>query len=171
MTLSSGKGNLGGFSFEIAGEARLSIAISRMTRAVDDLRPFGPAFKSAFEEVERQQFGSTGAAGRSGAWAQLTEPYATRKRAKWGSKPILRASDALMKALTGQGGNTLLISEPHLLGLGTTLGYGIYHQTGTARMVARQPISIGPKQDSRVFGKAIGEMARQLGYMWTGQAK
>lgn len=159
---------LGGFSFEIDGEVQLSIALNRMMRAVDDMRPFGPAFRDAFNEAERQQFSSQGSDGRSGAWKQLTEPYEARKRAKWGTKPILQASGRLMEALTGKSGDTLLISEPHLIGLGAVVDHGIYHQKGTSRMPARKPISLASRQESRIFGRALGEMAKALGYMWAG---
>lgn len=170
MPTGSAKRNLGGFSFELDGEVQLSIALSRMIRAVDDLRPFGPAFREAFNAVELEQFGSQGAKGRDGRWAALSKPYEAWKRKRWGNKPILQASGRLMEALTGKSGDTLLISEPHLIGLGAVVDYGSYHQHGTSRMPARKPISVGSRQESRIFGRALGEMARTLGLMWEGKA-
>ena len=169
MPTGSAKASLGKFSFEVEGEVQLSIALNRMIRSVDDLRPFGSAFREAFNAAESEQFASQGGAGRSGKWAALTAPYAAWKRKRFGNKPILQASGALMAALTGKSGDTLLISEPHLIGLGAVVDYGIYHQKGTGRMPARKPISVASKQESRIFGRALGEMARTLGYMWEGK--
>jgi phage gpG-like protein len=151
------------FSFEVDGEAQVSLAIGRMIRAVDDMRPFAPAFQSAFRNVELQQFAGAGV-GPGGKWAALSEPYATRKRARWGNKPILRASDALYAALTGD--SSLMVAEPRLLVFGTATDYGMYHQRGGGSLPRRKVIDVSPAQQKREFGRALGEMARSLGLMW-----
>ena len=44
--------------------------------------------------------------------------------------------------------------------------YGIYHQRGGGSLPRRKVIDISPRQQKREFGRAIGEMAHTLGYMW-----
>lgn len=159
-------GNTGGvtFGFEVDGEQQVSLAIGRMIRAVDDMRPFAPAFQSAFKAVETQQFAGQGV-GPGGKWQALSEPYATRKRARWGNKPILRASDALYASLTG--GSSLMVAEPRLLVFGAATDYGMYHQRGGGSLPRRKVIDVSPSQQKAEFGRALGEMARALGMMWT----
>lgn len=159
-------GAVGTFTLDVAGVRQLDVGISRMVRAVDDMRPFWPAFQQAFQQAEREQFASQGAAGAAGSWAALSPAYARWKASRYPGKPILRRTDALYAALTGNTGATIYEAEPQQLVLGAAITYGMYHQRGTSRMPARPPISLATGQQV-YFGRALGKMARELGHMWS----
>lgn len=159
---------IGRFTVEISGERQVDLGISRMIAAVQDMRPFWPAFQDAFFRAEQDQFSSQGGAGRRGAWVHLSPAYAAWKASVVGSKPILQFSGKMVQSLTGSGGQTIYEAEPQTLVLGSAVPYAAYHQTGTETMPQRRPIDISTAQESQYFGRAIGYMARDLGYMWSG---
>jgi len=156
------------FTVELEGERQVDLGISRMIDAVQDLRPFWPAFQDAFFSAELEQFATEGGAGRRGSWAPLSPAYAAWKRSKVGAKPVLQFTGQLMESLTGTSGATIYEAEPMMLALGSAMPYAHWHQTGTKRMPQRRPIDISAAQEAQYFGRAIGYMARDLGYMWSG---
>lgn len=129
------------FTFEINGVREFDRAFNRVTDHISDLRPVWDKIERTFYQIEREQFSSEGSAGRTGKWKPLTRPYAKRKAQKYGVQPILRASGKMASSLTGKTSDTVLIKDPQEFGIGTRLFYAAFHQTGTNKMPAREPIS------------------------------
>lgn len=164
--MASKGGASGPISFEIAGEQQLKVGIGRMVHALGDLRPFwNAAFRPAFLAVEAEQFASQGAAGRAGPWAKLSPDYAAAKAAHGYPSMILVRTGALRASLLG-GKGSVFESHPAWMAIGTSVPYGIYHQTGGGSLPRRRPVDISSKQETAVFGRALGLVARDLGKMW-----
>lgn len=134
------------FSFEIDGKAQFDRAFNRIGEHISDLRPVWGEVERVFYAIEEAQFKSEGAKGRSGKWKQLTRPYARRKAQQYGVQPILRASGKLESSLTGNTGDSILIQKEQEFGIGTRLFYAAFHQRGTEKMPAREPISFADDQ-------------------------
>ncbi len=91
--------------------------------------------------VIEEQFDTQG--GRSGGWAALADSTVTEK-ARLGQDPrILIATGRLKESLTRKfdPDHVETLSRDSLV-LGTTVTYGIYHQTGTSRMPRRPPLAL-----------------------------
>ena len=134
------------FSFEIGSKVQFDRAFNRLGDHLEDLRPVWDEAEQAFYKIEREQFASEGAKGRSGKWAPLSRAYAVSKAAQYGSQPILRASGKLERSLTGNTGDSVLIKEKDEFSIGTKLFYATYHMEGTDNMPMREPISFSDAQ-------------------------
>ena len=134
------------YTFEINGVREFDRAFNRVGDHVSDLRPVWDKIEPVFHKIEREQFDSEGAAGRSGKWEPLSRPYARQKAQKYGVQPILRATGRMERSLTGDTVDSILIKEKQEFGIGTRLFYAAFHQTGTDRMPAREPISFSDAQ-------------------------
>jgi phage gpG-like protein len=110
-------------SFTFEGVKEMDRAFNRIDAHVSDLRPVWPVVTKTIQRIESEQFKSEGAKGRSGKWKPLTRNYAVWKRKKYGDKPILERTGALMRSMTSTTDDTMLISEPLEFGYGTRLFY------------------------------------------------
>lgn len=133
-------------TFEIDGKAEFDRAAQGVSEHLSDLRPVWPEVKRSIQRIEREQFASEGAKGRSGKWKPLSRAYAQRKGKRYGAQPILRASGKLERSLTGETADTILIEEPLEFGFGTRLFYAVFHQRGTSKMPAREVFSFSEQQ-------------------------
>jgi phage gpG-like protein len=138
------------FTFEVDGVVQFDRAFNRVSEHVQDLTPVWDKVEREFYRIERKQFDSEGAAGRSGKWKPLTRPYAERKAQKYGVKPILRASDRLFSALTSKTGDTVLEKKPKEFAIGTSLKYPAFHQRGGSKLPRREVISFSDEQRTRL---------------------
>lgn len=135
------------FTFEVAGVKEFDRAFNRVEGHISDLRPVWDRVEREFYRIERGQFDSEGSAGRSGKWKPLSRKYAKQKAQRYGVQPILRALGKMAASLTGKTSDTVLIKEKQDFGIGTRLFYAAFHQKGTDKMPAREPISFS--DDSR----------------------
>lgn len=136
-------------SIEVLGTVQLERAFISTRKSLDDLRFLWPSVEREFHQIEREQFASEGAAGGV-KWKELSPAYAKQKLKRYPGKTILRASDRMFKALTGSGGDAVVVKEPHEFGIGTSLDYPLYHMTGTNKMPARPPVNFSESQKTRL---------------------
>lgn len=145
-------------SFEVAGEQQLSMAVTRVTRGVDDMRPLWEMFRTSFIEQEQHTFDAgTG-------WPPLSPTYAAWKAAHYGTPPLV-LTGALRDSLTG-GGGFVYRAAPKSLAIGSEVPYGGYHQTGTSKMPARKPIQMD-ELFGRVWARDAGRYLQRIGAMWS----
>lgn len=120
---------------EWTGMDRFFAGLARVDRELSSLRPLWELCGKEFYSQETAWFASE-------PWVALSPGYAARKQKEFGSKPLLRATDALFKSLTQQGadGNIHQVDD-----LGAMFGTGDFkapfHHTGTSRMPARDPFA------------------------------
>lgn len=138
-------------SVTVEGREELLSSLTAVQRGLVNLNDLGTwnMVISRFREVEKQHF-AAGGAGQSGGFAPLKPAYAKAKARKWGSVPILTASGRMMRSLTSDTGDSVVIKEPQALTVGTSLKYAGYHQTGTSRMAQRKPIDLTQQQNDYI---------------------
>ena len=147
-------------SLDIAGVKQVNRALLLSAAAVKDLRPVWEDIYDDFLTSERSVFAAEGNVGSQtremgsggswGPWEPLNVDYAARKQAKgYGSKILVRTG-RLRDSLTERS-HADAVFQPRALGasLGTRVPYAGYHQTGTSRMPAREPIRITEVQARR----------------------
>lgn len=110
-------------TIEVDGVKELDRAFASSRGHLEDLRPVWPAVERAFQKVEDEQFKSEGSKGRSGQWKPLSRKYAEYKAKKYGDKPILQRTERLVKAMTSNTGDTIVVKTKDEFGYGTTLFY------------------------------------------------
>lgn len=135
------------FTFEVEGKAEFDRSFNRVRENISDLRPVWDRIERAFNRIEDEQFKSEGAKGRTGRWKPLSRRYAERKAVEFPGMPILQRSGRLYKALTGKSSDAVVVKTKEEFAIGTNLFYAAFHQTGTSKMPAREPISFS--DDSR----------------------
>lgn len=140
--------------FEVEGVTILNRSFQRVGEHLEDLRPIWETVQRDFWKIEEAQFKSEGAKGAGGKWQALSRPYAKQKAQRHGVKTILRATDRLYSSLTGQTGDTLLFKEKQEFGIGTSVPYAKFHQTGAGKLPKRAVIDFSDSQ-KRDLSKAI----------------
>jgi phage gpG-like protein len=151
--------------FSIAGQDQVLRTFSRWT---DGLRDFSPALEDIaddFLELEATQFASEGKTG-SGGWQALSPKYAAWKAVNYPGALILERGGWLRDSLTVKDAPFQIRDITNTQAtLGTSLSYGIFHQTGTRKMPARPPIELSESDKTR-WGKLVHEflfaMAKSL---------
>lgn len=156
------------FFAEVEGIPVLDRTFNRVEVFVSDFRFAWPAVAREFYEIELRQFETEGAAGASGRWATLSDPYEKFKVIAFPGEPILQATHALKESMTSPDAlDSVFIPEKDQLTLGTKREGARAHQRGTARMPARPVISMTETQ-KRGMTKAIQaelvQFTRQLGF-------
>jgi phage gpG-like protein len=148
---------------EVQGINDLVARFDQVRRGTEDFRQLGTWdwVQSEFYKVLKAQFGSEGAAGRSGKWKELSPKYKVWKQRKYGSLPILQLTGRLYRSLTSQGGDAVVEKSAQEMTLGTRVPYAGYHQSGTGRMSARKVIDFSPEQEKQLK-RPIQEKLKQL---------
>ncbi|MFA5801532.1 MAG: hypothetical protein WC911_03555 [Thermoleophilia bacterium] len=144
-------------TFSPGGEAGYDRVFSRWAHDIDDMRPLWEALAmDFFNVIETQQFSSEGRFGSSG-WDSLTTGYAKWKRKHYPGRNILERKGDLRRSLTqiGAKGNIFRVSKQQME-VGSSIPYGIYHQKGTKKMVARKPIEL-PESARRGWDRQISQ--------------
>lgn len=136
--------------FEVDGE----VQFNRQLRSLqDDVKDFRPAFEliyAEFLETESKQFGAEGGFEGNERWKRLSEDYEKWKSRHFPGKPILELRGHLKRSLTQKGADGAVYRATEKeLEMGTSIGYAIWHQRGTARMPARKPIELSEAQKKR----------------------
>lgn len=139
-------------NFDVLGERQVSQMLSRTTDKAADLGPYWLMVAGLLQDVIGQQFDSEG--GRTGGWAPLSDRYASDKVRRFGSQPILVATGRLKESLTGGAGRIFRQEGNETLRFGTSVPYGVYHQSGTSRMPQRRILDL-TKDDRRTMMKML----------------
>lgn len=173
-------------SFVTTNDEQFRAAIQKASDSLKDLRvPFNLIYldfyrseKAIFQlkgpgkyEPFKKSKGSY-RAGESGGQSFVTDsesPYQKRKKAEVGfDYPLLVRSGRLAASLSGPGnpGNVTQVS-PLTLVIGTTVPYGVYHQSDEPRskMPLRKFVFIGPEAARFATDDQIGRLQRWLGYI------
>lgn len=144
---------------------RIALAFERLGT---DFTRFGtflfPRLAEKLEEIEARQFGSQGAAGSSGAWAELSAAYADWKEEHYPGKPILEATGALVEGMTSSRSpyaKRVWDNASFLFGT-SGVPYASFHQTGTSKMPARAPIDISGPEVERELVKVAADVVREM---------
>jgi hypothetical protein len=93
-------------------------------------------------------------------WKPLSPAYAKRKQAKYGDKPILRATDTLFRSLTAQGaeGNIHRIGNDSAE-FGSSVPYGPFHAS-TRNPLAEPDV----ERYETIAGEYMQKLARDAGF-------
>jgi len=88
------------FFVEVQGLDRLVTAIDSLRREIEEPLPILDAVaERAFYPIVQEIFDTEG----RGQWPELTPAYAEHKREKFGDKPLMQATTALVTSLTKKG--------------------------------------------------------------------
>lgn len=142
------------FTVTVDGEDQLIRSFNRLRAIPEDMTRVWNQVRPVFFAIEREQFRTEGAAGRSGKWKSLSSPYKEIKRKEFGDLPILQRTKALVRSLTGNTPDTISITGPSEAFFGTSLDRGRYHQRGNSRLPQRKVIDPSDSQ-LRDLQKAI----------------
>lgn len=158
----------------VDGEDQFNRTLIRLDAAFDDLTPIWPDVRDKFWEIEKQQFDSEGAAGRSGGWKPLSPGYNAQKIARYGpGLKILHATGDMMRALTSNTPDTYYRTTKKDIAIGTTLDRAVYHQRGTGKMPKREPIGFSMAQQREMKDaiqvSLVRELRRGVGYRLPGE--
>lgn len=141
---------------DITGEERTFRNLGNLVKDSVDFRESGAEVQREFNEVQQGQFQSGGARGSSGAWKPLA---ASTERARARRNPFvfpLQRTGALMNSLTrAEAEGSVYIATKDELTLGSSLPYARFHQTGTKRMPAREPISPTDEQKKKMLKPVV----------------
>ncbi|MFZ9311565.1 MAG: phage virion morphogenesis protein [Arenimonas sp.] len=154
-------------TFTIEGEAQFDRALSRFGDGVSDLRPAWSGVAGVLRQHMTRQFASEGSHGQAGGWKPLSKRYAKWKAKKFPGRPILEATGKMKRSLTGVTGDTVLVMQPLIFGIGTKRKYASYHQRGGGRLPQRKIIDLteADKRDvARAIQRALVKMARSDGW-------
>jgi hypothetical protein len=132
---------------EILGLDRLRAGLDKIEQGVTVLRPLWERMGQEFYGQEKKLFDLA-------PWKPLSPDYAKRKRAKYGDKPILRATDTLFRSLTAQGteGNVHRVGNDQAE-FGSSVSHGIFHAE------SRPPLA---EPDVERYDTIAGEYAAKL---------
>lgn len=155
----------GFISYSELNDKAFNAQIDRAFEVTDDLTEPFKLIAADFYKSEKAIFNLSG----PGAYpdfkvdASGQSPYRSRKKKKYGfDYPLLKATGALERSVTsGNDGNSILIIDKQVLAIGTSLPYGIYHQSDETRqkMPLRKFLFIGPESQFNV-GDTAGRLSR-----------
>lgn len=149
-------------SISVDGETEFNRIFKRFRAQFSDLTSVWEVVKDEFWIIEAEQFASEGGKGGTGKWQELSPVYAARKVQAHGAKPILQATGAMFRALTGQTGDTILNITRTNLEVGTSLKYAKHHYRGGGKLPQRKPISFSDKQKRKLQKRIQKELVRLL---------
>jgi phage gpG-like protein len=142
----------------------------RSEKAIFSLKSAGqyPPFKKS---VAVASLGGKGNSfGRRRAFATLSEsPYQRAKKAKYGfDYPLLVRTGLLANSVLGPNNpGSVFVNSKQALIIGTSVKYGIYHQSDSPRKVIplRKFIFIGPEAQQFATSDQMGRLERWTGYI------
>ena len=117
---------------DLKGEEKLVKTLDRLKKRLTNYREFfedeaTPAIYKRFDEI----FQSEGAASGGSRWKRLKLATLAAKRRAGHRLEILRRTDRLYGAYTGQNSYGRILIHPQSLVYKNFVPYGIYHETGT----------------------------------------
>lgn len=152
-------------SYSLDNDRRFRNAIREAAKQVNDLRiPFG-LISADFYKSQQAIFNLKSA----GQYPPISERYGNYKQQKYGFKyPLLVARGKLAASVLGPNNQgSVNIITPLSLVLGTTIRYGIYHQSDSSRskIPLRKFLFIGPEAPRFATSEQKGRPQRWLGYI------
>jgi phage gpG-like protein len=161
------------FSMTVKNAGQVELFLGGMAANVQDLTPVWPGFiESGLRPIIAGQFASRGAEGEHGAWAELSPAYLKYKLAHYGAEQILVRTHRLIDSLLTDTDDTVKQMLPQSLVFGSSVPYGIFHQTGTAKMPARRPLDFSESQRKELVTALQRELMAyftRLGYRILGR--
>lgn len=152
-------------SYSVDNDKRFRNALKQVSEISQDLRvPFGLILRD-FYKSEQAIFKLKG----PGKYPPISEKYGDRKEKLVGFRyPLLVKTGALAASLLGPS-NRGSISDITKLSLvfGTSISYGIYHQSDAARkkIPLRKFLFIGPEAPTFATDEQQGRLERWVGYI------
>lgn len=138
---------------QVVGLERLLTGFNTVEQGLTRLRGLFEKFGQEFYSQEIKLFALA-------PWKPLTPAYAKLKRAKYGDKPVLRATDRLWRSLTQKGseGNVHRISDDGAE-FGSAVPYGVFHHE------SRPPLAEPDEERySTIAGEYAVKLAEQAGF-------
>lgn len=123
---------------QFSGEKRLTRRLHAMETAVQDARPVWDVLRDRFVANMARTFAAEG--GVSGRWKPLSPAYGRWKAQAYPGTKILVRSGDLMRSFTTD--LAIDIREPHMMVVGSDVGYGLFHQRGTKKMPQRKMVDL-----------------------------
>lgn len=152
-------------SYSVDNDKRFRNALKEASKVSTDLRvPFGLILRD-FYKSQQAIFKLSG----PGKYPPISEKYGDQKQKLVGFRyPLLVRSGALAASLLGPNnkGSVSLITNL-TLAFGTSIKYGIYHQSDAARkkIPLRKFLFIGPEAPRFANSEQQGRLERWLGYI------
>lgn len=129
----------------LEGDQVISRELQGLEERLGDMTPAWPAVLKVFRTIMSQAFATEGASTGS-PWAQLA-PSTVKRRIRQGfpgAHPILARTHTLERALTSEGGASIVVQMPHYFAVSVDLDYFKYHQSKAPRtkLPRRAPINL-----------------------------
>jgi hypothetical protein len=138
----------------ITGHLEGDVLIQRQLEGLEDrlldMTPAWPAVLRVFRGIMRAAFASEG--GSTGQpWAQLAESTAKeREREGFGGRhPILARTHTLERALTTEGGGSIIVQQPRYFAVAVDVDYFKFHQSKAPRRKLPRRAPINLTQDNK----------------------
>lgn len=137
----------------VKGDDKAAKTIADTGKRANNVKPGASKIRTAYREAEMAIFEHNGGAV---SWEKLKDSTRAAKRRRGQDRGILRASNALYKALTAPRSSYQVDDrQPHELRFGTTLPYAQYHEEGRGQ--AKRPTQAFTPAQLRRINDAIGE--------------
>lgn len=152
-------------SYSVDNDKRFRNALQTASLSVQDFRiPFGQILRD-FYRSEQAIFKLKG----PGQYPEISEKYGKIKLKKKGFKyPLLVFSGRLAASVLGPSnpGSVAVVTRLSLI-IGTTVPYGIYHQSDKprSRLPLRKFLFIGPEAKRFATSDQMGRLERWVGYI------
>jgi phage gpG-like protein len=134
----------------LEGDQVIQRRLAALEERVSDLTPAWPAVLRVFRGIMRQAFGSEGASTGT-PWPQLAESTVKEREREGypGRHPILARTHTLERALTTEGGASIVVQMPKYFAIAVDLGYFKYHQSKAPRRRIPRRAPINLTQDNK----------------------
>lgn len=156
------EGPIGFISYKIENDVIVSDQLARAREVVSDMRPLFKEISRLMRQSRKAIFKLKGPGqypdfqGKKGESGKT--PYQDFKIKKYGfAYPLLKATGRLEKSITEIGGENISIITANSLTFGTTVPYGVFHQSDAPRskIPLRKFLFIGPEAPK--FAKNIDQ--------------
>lgn len=143
-----------------------------LLRFADNLAVPVLALKAITRELRaatKRQFDTEG--GNSGGWQALAASTLAEKTRKGYPDKILQATGALMASLVDENDPAHIERlSADSVAFGSTMGYGIFHATGTYKMVKRPPVALTEMDKVRLVKEVqaalVADVRAASGRVW-----
>lgn len=135
----------------LEGIALIDRELQAIEERATDVSAAHPAVAKVFRAVVRKTFESEGQSSAAGPWPALAKrTVRERERLGYGgSHPILRRTNEMMRSVVERSADSIYVSTPNYLGLGSANPYLMYHQSTAPRSrLPRRPV-FEPTEDDK----------------------
>lgn len=134
----------------LEGEQVIQRQLDGLEERLSDMTPAWPSVLRAFRTIMSAAFASEG--GSTGSpWPQLAESTVKQREREGfpGRHPILARTHTLERALTTEGGASVVVQLPHYFAVAIDLDYFKYHQSNRPRTKLPRRAPINFTQDDK----------------------